>query len=174
MFLKRLIQLIVVVAFTTILARMFVVDSFIVRGDSMAPTLVDGDYVFINKFSYVFSSPQRFDIVAVDAPEGPERKFIKRIVGLPGERVEISEGVVRIKESRADEGTVLSEPHISVPTPLDTIMNLDPLDYFLMGDNRFASTDSRQLGAFTKRLLEGKLLFHISPKKIFDLVKNGR
>lgn len=158
-------SIIVVVFFSAMLIRMFVVDSFVVSGNSMAPALLDGDYVFINKRSYFFSSPERFDIVAVDAPEGPAKKFIKRVVGLPKERVEISDGLVRIKKSRIDEGEILSEPYISVPTPIDTIMNLDPQDYFLMGDNRLASTDSRQLGAFTRRLIEGKLLFHVSPKR---------
>ena len=168
----RTFQLAVVVFLSALLVRMFVADSFVVRGNSMAPAVLDGDYVFINKLAYLFDGPERQDVVAVDAPEGPAQKFIKRVIGLPEERVEISGGIVRIKKGRTDHGLILQEPYITTPTPIDTIINLDQSDYFLLGDNRLASTDSRTLGAFARRAIDGKLFLRISPKLIRDWFAN--
>ena len=87
-------QIALVALLTGFLVRFFVVDSFVVRGNSMAPAVLDGDYVFINKTAYMFSKPQRHDIVAA-RPRAYSQTLIKRVIGLPGERVEIQQGTVR-------------------------------------------------------------------------------
>lgn len=168
---KTATQVAIVALLTAFLTRFFIVDSFMVRGNSMAPTVFDGDYVFINKAAYMFSAPKRYDIVAAK-PRTQPQTLLKRVVGLPGERVEIQQGTVRIKDNRLAAGAVLEESYVDAPTTIDTIIQLDPKEYFLLGDNRFASTDSRELGPFDRYAIEGKLVVKISFKQFVDRVKN--
>lgn len=168
---KTAVRIAAVALLTSFFIRFFLIDSFVVRGNSMAPTVFDGDYVFINRTAYVFSEPKRHDIVAAK-PRSQSHTLIKRVIGLPRERVEIQQGTVRIKESRLEAGVALEESYVDVPTTIDTIIQLDPKEYFLLGDNRFASTDSRELGPFDSYAIKGKLLFRISQKQLADRIKN--
>jgi len=163
---KNFFKLLLAAFITVLLLRAFVVDSFIVRGNSMSPAVLKGDYVFVNKFAYRFSEPQRKDIIVV-RPRAHEVKVIKRIIGLPGERVEIQEDGLRIKNSRSGVGVILSEPYLNLPrTPLvgTTVIKLDPQEYFVLGDNRNVSIDSREMGPVDKWEIRGRVFFTISLK----------
>jgi signal peptidase I len=141
------------------LFRAFVMEGFIVRGDSMDPTIASGTYVFVNKFAYTFSSPKRGDIIVV-VPRDIKTKIIKRIIGLPGERLAIEGGHVVIRATRKDVGEPLAEAYIktdSTPEAGFTHTTLDPGEYFAMGDNREVSIDSRELGPVDSWDIQGRV-----------------
>lgn len=129
--------------------RTFVLEGFIVIGDSMEPTIHSGDYVFINKVAYWSSEPERGDIVVANSRAPREEKVIKRIIGMPGERFAIEKGAIVIRATRLEEGVILSEGYLtetSTPSVGITLIKLDPKEYFALGDNRAVSIDSRELG----------------------------
>jgi len=139
--------------------RIFVVEGFIVRGDSMEPTIQSGDYIFINKLEYAWKEPKRGDII-VAKPREKEFKVIKRILGLPGERFAIEDGEIIIREERLDVGVILEEVYLEdsfTSSQGITLIKLDPQEYFALGDNRKVSTDSRELGPIDKWQIKGKV-----------------
>jgi len=139
--------------------RTFVVEGFIVRGDSMEPTIQSGDYIFINKLGFAWKEPKRGDII-VAKPRGEDFKVIKRIIGLPGERFAIEGGEVIIRVERLDEGVVLEETYLEdsfTSSQGISLIKLDPQEYFALGDNREVSTDSRELGPIDKWQIKGKV-----------------
>lgn len=158
---STVLKIFVVVAVLAVLARVFIVDSFIVQGDSMAPTILSGDYIFINKYAYRFNSPKREDIIVVKPQALNGVNIIKRIIGMPGEIIDISKNKVQVKTSRDAGATVIDEPYIeSMGTPeigISTI-NMDPEEYFVMGDNRYASVDSREIGSVNQWDIKGKVV----------------
>ncbi len=139
--------------------RTFVIAHFVVEGESMFSTLDTGDRVFVNKLSYRLHEPNRGDVVVLHQITGAsERDLIKRVIGLPGETVEIRNCTVLI------DGRVLSEPYLDpeVVTPTDcggdyTASAPVPADHvFVMGDNRGGSQDSRVIGAISEDDLVGR------------------
>ena len=160
---KQVWQLFLVVVLTGIFLRIFVIDSFFVSGNSMSPLIQPGDYVFVNKLSYLFErKPTRNDIVVAKFRE-EEHQVIKRVVGLPRERVEITPEAIRIKKSRDDDGKALAEDSYLALAQFSlngtTTIVLDHLEYFVLGDNRFVSTDSRSLGPIDIWDMAGKVFF---------------
>jgi len=123
---------------------------FQVRGMSMTPTLRDGEYLLIGKLSYWFQSPARGDIVVFHPPTNPQEDYIKRIIGLPGETVEIRDGRIYI------DGTPLEEPYITSPVPYSGAWTLRADEYFVLGDNRANSSDSHTWGVLPRRNIVGK------------------
>ena len=124
--------------------RYFVVQPFFVRGDSMLPNFNDGEYLIIDEISYRFSDPDRGDVIVFRFPEQPSQFFIKRIIGLPTEKIIIKDGTVTIANSKDPTGFVLSEPYLTEITPGSLEIKLDPNEYFVLGDNRDSSSDSRR------------------------------
>jgi len=153
------IKSVLLVAFVcALLLRVFVVEGFIVRGDSMSPTILSGDYVFINKLAYWHKGPSRGDVVVV-IPRGESFKVIKRIIVLPGERFSIEDGKVVIREDRLDEGHALEDGYIpeNIESPVGiTQAKLDPEEYFALGDNVSVSLDSRVLGYMDRWDIKGR------------------
>ena len=146
---KRKILSVFIVSFVAaVLIRAFVIEGFFVVGDSMEPVIHSGDYVFINKLAFTKREPRREEIV-IASSRGGER-LIKRIIGLPGERVSIEDGKIVIKSGRLDEGDVLEEIYLNNGQTSSTtgisLIKLDPGEYFALGDNRNVSIDSRELG----------------------------
>ena len=142
------------------LIHSFVTTIFFVDGESMAPTLTSNEVLLVNKLAYLASSPARGDIVVLRFPGDPEkRKFVKRIIGLPGETVIIQDGTVSLN------GKQISEPYL--PLNLRTLPNrqiaLSRDEYYLMGDNRRNSSDSRTWGPARRRDLIGRTKFIIWP-----------
>lgn len=143
----------------TLFVRVLFVEGFIVRGDSMAPAILSGEYVFVNKLAYSRSEPQRGDIV-VAHPRGESMRVLKRIIGLPGERFEIVDGKVTIRVRRLDTKEPLPELYLSTNvTPAVGIINIniDPNEYFALGDNREVSIDSRELGPIDRWDIKGRV-----------------
>ncbi len=139
----------------------FVIQPVRVEGTSMLPRLHDGERIFVNKFVYKFEPIRRGDIVVFWYPNDPSKSFIKRVVGLPGETIAIRRGIVYIN------GEPLPEPYLdrSLHTREE---NMAPVYirehyYFVMGDNRDSSNDSRQWGLVPEKYIYGKAVFRYWP-----------
>ena len=145
---KAALSVLIVAFIGALLLRTFVIEGFIVIGDSMEPSIHSGDYVFVNKIAYANREPRREEIIVASSRSG--ERLIKRIIGLPGERVTIEDGKVVIKSGRKDDGEVLAEIYLSEGQTSSTtgisLIKLDPGEYFALGDNRKVSIDSRELG----------------------------
>ena len=131
-----------------------------VEGTSMAPLLSDQERIFINKFVYRFEPIERGDVVVFWYPLDRTKSFIKRVVGLPGEMVEIRQGIVYV------DGTPLAEPY--VPPQYEDLSDYGPVrvpsgDYFVMGDHRISSNDSRVFGPVANRFIYGRAVFAYWP-----------
>lgn len=122
---------------------------FRIEGQSMEPNLHDGEYVLIDKVSYVLHPPERGDVVVLLRPG--ERDYIKRIIGLPGDTVEVKNGQVLVN------GIALDEPYIADPARQNTpARQVEPERYFVMGDNRNNSSDSRSFGTISAKDIVGR------------------
>ena len=128
--------------------RFFFLQSFSVNGESMQPTYQNGDRLLVDKFSYKISSPSRGDVVVIRYPQDPSEMHIKRIIGLPNETVVIEEGVVKIQQPNSAAPVALNEPYIPPEQRTETFENVSIFtlgadEYFVLGDNRTDSRDSR-------------------------------
>ena len=146
-----------------ILIQTFVIRPFIVSGNSMDPIIKNSQYLIIDEVSYHFHSPKRGDVIVFKAPPEPKKYYIKRIIGLPGETVEIKGTQITIYNTAHPKGLTLSEPFIVHPH-LDNIKVTVPQDqYFVMGDNRDGSYDSRMWGTLPKENIRGRALLRLLP-----------
>ncbi len=127
---QKILSIVIVVFICALFLRIFVIEGFVVSGDSMEPTIHSGEFVFINKVAYWWTEPAHGDIVVV-IPRIYPNKILKRVIGLPGERL---------------NGTTTSA------------IVLDPKEYYVMGDNRNVSIDSRELGPIDKWSIKGKVI----------------
>ena len=143
--------------------RMFVAQPFIVSGSSMDPTFATGQYLIVDELSYYLGDPKRGDVIILRYPNDTKKFFIKRVIGLPNETVEIQNGIVTIKNMEHPEGFAMSEPYIKY-TKNDTMTKmLGEGEYFVMGDNRAASSDSRYWGVVPRDLVVGRALVRLLP-----------
>lgn len=143
--------------------RMFVAQPFIVSGSSMDPTFATGQYLIVDELSYHLGNPVRGDVVILRYPNDPKKFFIKRVIGLPGETIEIQNGAVSIKNIVHPEGFALDEPYIKYPKDDTMTKALGDREYFVMGDNRAASSDSRYWGPVPRDLMVGRALVRLLP-----------
>ena len=145
--------------------RFFVAAPFVVSGASMDPTFATWDYLIIDRVTYRLDNPARGDVVVFKFPQDTTRSFIKRVIGLPSETVVIENGIVRIESPAHPEGVVLTEPYIAAENMQNSSMRmlLGPDDYFVMGDNRRQSADSRTWGALPRDLIVGRALVRLFP-----------
>jgi len=130
----------------------------VVRGSSMSPGIHDGDRILVNHLSYLLQSVQRGDIVVLRYPLDPRLDYLKRVIGLPGDEIAIRGGFVSVN------GEVLEEPYITRPDPRgDMSLRVEPESFFVMGDNRPHSSDSREFGLVPRANLVGKVDLCIWP-----------
>jgi len=148
------------------LVVVFVVQPVKVEGTSMLPRLNDGERIFVNKLIYYDEyswAPkiERGDIVVFWYPDDPSKSYIKRVIGLPGDRVEIHEGIVRVNDRNLDERYL--DPRYNLSNRSQATQYVKPNYYFVMGDNRDNSSDSRMWGLVPKKYIYGKALFRYWP-----------
>lgn len=153
-----LIALVIVIPF-----RLLVAEPFVVSGSSMYPTFKNGDYLIVDKMSYKFKEPARDDVVIFRYPNDTTKFFIKRIIGLPGETVDIDGSTVTIKNTSHPEGIVLNEPYVKNTSENIVHLELKSDEYFVMGDNRSGSSDSRSWGPVKRSLLTGTAFLRLLP-----------
>lgn len=160
-------------AFMTLLVvipmRMFVLEPFVVSGSSMVPTFANGDYLIIDKISYELGNPKRDDVVIFRYPKDQTKFYIKRVIGLPSETVDISGNNITIINKEYPEGFKLNQPFVKNTANNNIRFELKSNEYFVMGDNRSASSDSRYWGAVPRGLIEGKAFLRLLPVKNMDI-----
>ncbi|MAZ67189.1 signal peptidase I [bacterium] len=162
---RNLIFFALIVLFLVLPIRLWVAKPFIVSGASMYPTFNTWHYLIIDQLSYRFDPPSRGDVIVFRFPQNPSRFFIKRIIGLPNETVQLSGESVTIFNSENREGFLLDEPYVdqSQQKEADMIMNLGDNEYFVLGDNRKASADSRYWGPLESDKIVGRAYLRLFP-----------
>lgn len=150
-----------------LMINLFMVTFFIIDGISMEPNFHSGEVVIADRWQYLFGTPKRGDAVTIKFPGDPEhKKYIKRVIGLPGETVEIKDGLVYINNKKLDE-PYLEQGTYTFP---DLSRKLEGDDYFLLGDNRDNSSDSRIWGVAPRRDLVARAWLIIWPMSYFGKV----
>jgi len=160
--LRELLETLILTVVTYLLVRTFLFETYRVVGQSMEPTLVQDERLIVSKLSYRLHEPQRGDIIVFRDPQDSGRNLIKRIIGLPGEILEIRSGQVFINGQPIDEPylgstSTRSEPQIAIPDGY----------YFVMGDNRNNSSDSRSWGVLVADRIVGKAAFTYWPVRLW-------
>lgn len=160
----------------------YIAQPFLVKGRSMEQTFSDGDYLIVDQLSYNFTTPKRFDVVVFHTefiPGGGEREYyIKRVIGIPGDRVVIRDGKVILYENGSKTPTTLDEKYLIdglktiAPEPVDLILKEN--QYFVLGDNRGNSSDSRYWGAVDKEYIIGKPLIRLFPFNTINVFFNNK
>lgn len=136
----------------------------------MDPNFTEGDYLIVDQISYRFGDPERGEVIVFRYPDDPSRRYIKRVVGLPGERVIIKGGNVSVEKDGYEEFLHEDYLHLSV-TPGSVDVFLDKGEYFVLGDNRSSSYDSRNWGILPEENVIGRVIFRISSFTAFARVE---
>ncbi len=153
-----LIALAIVIPF-----RLFIAQPFIVSGASMSPTFESGQYLIVDELTYRFEAPKRGDVIILKKPRQEAEYLIKRIVGLPGDTVTIKNGIVAVGNASNPNGITLSEPYVKNKDRGDFEITMKPDEYFVMGDNRPVSLDSRVVGPISRGHIVGRALVRLFP-----------
>ncbi|RJQ14572.1 signal peptidase I [Candidatus Parcubacteria bacterium] len=159
------IKIVVVALIIIIPMRAYVVQPFFVSGASMEPTFNNGDYLIVDEISYRFREPSRDEVVVFRFPQDPDQFYIKRIIGLPNEMVEIRDGDVYIYNEEHPEGFVADQNFFQKVgfTFGNLNVKLGSEEYFVLGDNRGASSDSRRWGPLKRDLIVGRVWLRALP-----------
>ena len=151
--------------------RYFIAQPFFVRGASMEPTYQQGDYLIVDEISYRFNDPRRGDVIIFRFPEDTSQFFIKRIIALPSEVIVIKNGLITIKNQGQPAGFTLGEEYILTTTTGDLEIKLDDNEYFVLGDNRGASHDSRRWGPLADSYIIGRVFLRAWPFNKFEIIE---
>jgi signal peptidase I len=177
----ELIRTALIVVVLAYVIRVFILQPFVVEGSSMFPRFQTNDFLIVDKLSYRFSEPTRGDIVVFRYPFDPETNYVKRIIGLPGDTVRIEGGRVIIENQEHQEGFTLVEPYLSpgnttsLPATSAKTEFVVPEDkYFVLGDNRRASSDSREWGFLPENDLIGRVFLQAFPFDRASWVSHAR
>jgi len=161
-FIFELVKIVVISLVIIIPIRYFLVQPFYVKGASMEPNFYDNEYLIIDEISYRFEKPERGDIVVFRYPRNPQEFFIKRVIGLPGEKIQVKNGDVNIINGYHPGGYVLEESYLPEETKTyslsEDVISLEDDEYFLLGDNRNSSKDSRSFGPVNKSFIIGRVM----------------
>ena len=151
--------------------RMFVAQPFIVSGASMETTFSHNQYLIVDQISYHIDKPNRGDVVIFRYPQDPSKFFIKRVVGVPGDTVTIDGDTVRIQNSDNPRGFILDEPYVRRMTTQTYLEEtLGDREYFVLGDNRDESSDSRVWGVLQEEHIIGRALLRLFPPQTIDFL----
>ena len=169
--LLEIIRFSVIALMIVVPIRMFIAQPFIVSGASMADTFHTGEYLIVDQVTYYFHEPARGDVVIFRYPKDPSKYFIKRIIGLPGDRLVIEDAKVTIYNEANPDGFTLNESYIKSmrPAPRQEEV-LGDREYFVMGDNRDESSDSRMWGVLQEERIIGRALLRLFPLGTFDVL----
>ena len=170
-FLKYILVDVILAALLSFVLINYVVSAYRIEGDSMSPLLHGGERVFISKFDIREKSLKRFDIVVLYRPDEPDKSLIKRIVGLPGEIIELRNGGVFINYE------LIKQPfHTDESSSAKSVPDFPPLliprgHYFVLGDNRAVSRDSRRFGSIPQKYIFGRAFFRYWPFERFGKIE---
>lgn len=169
-FFRELLDFAVIAILIVLPFRIFVAQPFVVNGASMDPTFKSGEYLIVDQLTYRFHSPERGSVLIFKFPKDTSKYFIKRVIGLPGEEVNIKEGVVTIKNNEHKDGFTLNEPYIKFSKNDNFNTILSDSEYFVMGDNRLGSADSRIWGPMPKEDIVGRPILRLFPITRADIL----
>ncbi len=163
-FLADLIRFAIIAIVIVFPIRLFIAQPFIVSGASMEPTFENGQYLIVDEITYRLNNPVRGDVIIFRYPRDPSKFFIKRIIGLPGETVKIEGSKITIYNKDEATGLTLDEPYVDHMNKDTSLMQqLGGDEYFVLGDNRDASSDSRVWGILKRDLIVGRALLRLLP-----------
>jgi signal peptidase I len=170
LFIWEIVKISIIALIIVVPIRVFVFQPFFVSGASMEPNFHDYDYIIVDEISYRLGTPTRGDVIVFYNPNDGNKRLIKRVIGLPGETVKIAEGQVFVK-SAEDNFYILDESKY-LPDKTKTAGYVETVieenEYFVLGDNRTVSLDSRSFGPVKKDLIIGKNAFRLWPLKVFS------
>lgn len=164
-FLSETLKIVVIALVIVVPIRYFLFQPFFVKGASMEPNFDDNQYLIIDEISYRFREPQRGEIIVFKYPHDPSQRYIKRVIGLPGETVEIKDGEVLISGKILEESSYLPTGTL---TPGLTKITLTENEFFVLGDNRLHSSDSRSWGPLPKENIVGRAYLRAWPFTALD------
>lgn len=167
-FFWEVIKMVVISLVIIVPIRYYLIQPFFVKGASMEESFHNGDYVLIDELSYRFHDPQRGEVIVFRFPQDPGQFFIKRIIALPGETVQIRNNEIIIFNEGHPEGFILDESSYLEKgrrTTGDFKSKVDDNEYFVLGDNRLHSSDSRIWGPVNRNLVSGRVFFRAWPPK---------
>jgi signal peptidase I len=139
---------------------------YMVEGNSMEPNFHDGQYIIVSRLAYMLGDPQRGDVIVFHYPKNPDREFIKRITGLPGETISVHDGQVFA------DGVPLEEPYIEVNFAYSGEWTLGPDEFFVLGDNRTNSNDSHDFGPIDRSVVVGRAWISYWPPQCLGIVSH--
>ena len=172
---KGLVEIVKTLATVFIVAfvlKTFVIQTFIIEGQSMEKSFHTGEYLLIDKLSYRVTNPKRGDIVVFIPRDDISKSYIKRVIGLPGEKLKITSDKIIINDEVISESSYLGDTIGSIIEPDESYsINLNDNEYFVMGDNRDSSRDSRVIGPIHKEQITGRAFLVIFPFNNFGLVR---
>lgn len=162
-----LLEFVILLVLVVFPIRFFIFEPFLVRGQSMEPNYHNFDYLIVDKLSYLLRKPQRGEVVVFKPPFDDHIYYIKRIIGLPGEKIVIEESKITIFNKEHPQGFVLNEDYLQNHYTLGKVeVNLGPDEYFVLGDNREVSYDSRKWGPVKRERIIGRVIFQFSLVKL--------
>ena len=165
---------IVVIAFLIVMPiRYFLFQPFLVKGSSMIPNFENKDYLLIDEISFRFREPIRGEVVVFSPPNNSSTRYIKRIIGLPGEEIKIQDGQVMISQENQDFSVLNESGYFSESflTPGDVNVSLNENEFFVLGDNRQFSSDSRSFGILPQENIVGRVFFRAFPFNNFTKIE---
>lgn len=176
-FIIELVEMIAIAFVIVIPIRYFLFQPFYVKGASMEPSFHNNDYLIVDEISYRFGEPKRGDIIVFKYPKDQRMNLIKRIIGLPGETIKISNGKITIYNKDSEEGILLKESYLSEKTLTcsfgdESEIKLRDDEFYGLGDNRENSEDSRIFGPIKKDLIIGKVLLRGWPPYRIGIMEN--
>lgn len=171
-----ILESIVVALAIFVVIYLFLYQPHQVKGASMEPNFHDGEYILTNKYEYRFSEPKRGDVVVFRSPQNPEVDFIKRIIGLPGDRVKLLDNHYYINDVLLDESYIAPELFTYHGNYLKDgqEITVPPNSYFVSGDNRPRSSDSREWGPISKQAIIGKSQLRYWPPDRFGILEHPK
>ena len=168
-------QVIIIAGILALVLRTYIIEPFIVEGASMDPTFATGQFLLVDRLTYRLHPPTRYDVIVFQYPKDPSVDYIKRIIGLPGETVTIKDGIATIVNPDHPNGIILPQPFVEAShQSFDSeTVTLGQDQYFVMGDNRAQSYDSRAWGSVPKNLIIGRPILRILPPSTISLLPGG-
>jgi signal peptidase I len=193
----EIIRTILIVVISVVVFRMVILQPFYVIGSSMAPNFHESDYLFIDELSYFLRAPKRGEVIVFSHPESsctefvekhpvsknilpnsPCRNYIKRVIGLPGETIEVKNGLVRIYNSENPNGLTLDENYVEpgVKTLGNQKVTIGKNEFYVLGDNRLpnASSDSREWGVLEKKFIIGRAWVRLLPPQDMGFIGKAK
>lgn len=168
-FFTELLKFALIAVVVVVPVRLFIAQPFIVSGASMVPTFLNGQYLIVDELSYRFEAPKRGDVIIFRYPKDPSQFFIKRIVGLPGETVVLANGTISVQKSNG-ESMLLDESYVvNQGNGANHSYSVPMGEYFVLGDNRPESSDSRTWGLVPRANIVGRAFIRLLPVQTIDI-----